>query len=197
LSSQTTDTPGTTTTNIQSRIAPEQLFKLTRVRTTLQINVSATHKPSDPPHPNPERTKRRPDPVLKFRGLAASGSQLSAGLPLGDLENNTPTQPPPQLHPPHPHHHPKTPPPQPKTTHHTPHQEPRPRKPALCRASPQHQQPTSAAGQAAGMAPRHRQPSVKRKKGRQPHGCRPFFKPLASGVLNYQEDFVMPGSSPR
>ncbi len=61
------------------------------------------------PHPNPERTKRRPDPVLKFRGLAASGSQLSAGLPLGDLENNTPTHAPPQLHPPHPPHHPKTP----------------------------------------------------------------------------------------
>jgi hypothetical protein len=103
LSSQTTDTPGTTTT-IRSRIAPEQLFKLTRVRNTLQISVSATHKPSDPPHPNPERTKRRPDPVLKFRGLAASGSQLLAGLPLGDLENNTPTQAPPQLHPrPRPH----------------------------------------------------------------------------------------------
>lgn len=26
---------------------------------------------------------------------------------------------------------------------------------------------------------------------------RPFFKPMDSGVLNYQEDFVMPGSSPR
>ena len=26
---------------------------------------------------------------------------------------------------------------------------------------------------------------------------RPFFKPRDSGVLNYQEDFVMPGSSPR
>jgi hypothetical protein len=36
---------------------------------------------------------------LKFRGLAASGSQLLAGLPRGDLENNTPTRPPPQLHP--------------------------------------------------------------------------------------------------
>ena len=41
----------------------------------MQISVSATRKPSNPPHPNPERTKRRPDPVLKFRGLAASGSQ--------------------------------------------------------------------------------------------------------------------------
>ena len=38
---------------------------------------------------------------------------------------------------------------------------------------------------------------LKRRKGRQPYGRRPFLKPLASGVLNYQEDFVMPGSSPR
>ncbi|MET4097136.1 hypothetical protein ABIB51_004092, partial [Arthrobacter sp. UYCu712] len=40
LSSQTTDTPGTTTTT-QPWIAPEQLFKLTRFRGALQISVSA------------------------------------------------------------------------------------------------------------------------------------------------------------
>ncbi|WP_240987292.1 hypothetical protein, partial [Arthrobacter sp. Soil736] len=40
LSSQTTDTPGTTTTTIRSRIAPEQLSKLTRPGEPLQINVS-------------------------------------------------------------------------------------------------------------------------------------------------------------
>ncbi|MEN8585444.1 hypothetical protein ABFP37_22390, partial [Burkholderia sp. RS01] len=40
LSSQTTDTPGTTTTK-QPWIAPEQLFKLTRSGEPLQISVSA------------------------------------------------------------------------------------------------------------------------------------------------------------
>ena len=90
------------------------------------------------PHQNPERTKRRPDPVLKFRGLAASGSQLLAGLPLGDLENNTPTTPPPQTHP---HTTPKPRKTAAKTTHHTPHPAPRHPKPELCRASPPHPPP--------------------------------------------------------
>ncbi|MEO5320788.1 hypothetical protein PV761_19630, partial [Arthrobacter sp. CC3] len=37
LSSQTTDTPGTTTTRFRSRIAPEQLSKLTRLLHPSQI----------------------------------------------------------------------------------------------------------------------------------------------------------------
>jgi hypothetical protein len=41
LSSQTTDTPGTTTTTKRPWIAPEQLFKLTRFQGALQIGVSA------------------------------------------------------------------------------------------------------------------------------------------------------------
>ena len=59
----------------------------------MQISVSATHKRSDPPPPRPGAHKTPTRSGLKFRGLAASGSQLSAGLPLGDLENKTPTNP--------------------------------------------------------------------------------------------------------
>ncbi|WP_307485548.1 hypothetical protein, partial [Pseudarthrobacter sulfonivorans] len=40
LSSQTTDTPGTTTSTKQPWIAPEQLFKLTRFLAAMQIHLS-------------------------------------------------------------------------------------------------------------------------------------------------------------
>ena len=95
MSSQTTDTPGTTTT----------ITVTDRSGATFQTYPNPDHfanpQSCEPPAirtrpTQPERTKRRPDQALKFRGLAASGSQLSAGLPLGDLENNTPTTPPPQ-----------------------------------------------------------------------------------------------------
>ncbi|MFF1884131.1 hypothetical protein ACFVVC_21965, partial [Pseudarthrobacter sp. NPDC058196] len=49
LSSQTTDTPGTTTTKNQSQIAPEQLFKLTGSPTPMQIHI-----------PGPTPKKRTP-----------------------------------------------------------------------------------------------------------------------------------------
>ena len=51
LSSQTTDTPGTTTTKQQSRIAPEQLPKLTRSRGALQTGVSAISCSDEPAPP--------------------------------------------------------------------------------------------------------------------------------------------------
>jgi hypothetical protein len=51
LSSQTTDTPGTTTTNKQPWIAPEQLFKLTRFQGALQIGVSAISSSAQPAPP--------------------------------------------------------------------------------------------------------------------------------------------------
>jgi hypothetical protein len=55
LSSQTTDTPGTTTTPQGPRIAPEQLFKLTRFPNALQISVSAISVSDNRPHLYPAR----------------------------------------------------------------------------------------------------------------------------------------------
>ncbi|MFJ6159234.1 hypothetical protein ACIQF8_20975, partial [Pseudarthrobacter sp. NPDC092184] len=51
LSSQTTDTPGTTTSTSQPWIAPEQLLKLTGFRGALQIGVSGALRSSQPSPP--------------------------------------------------------------------------------------------------------------------------------------------------
>ncbi|MEJ1180644.1 MULTISPECIES: hypothetical protein, partial [unclassified Pseudarthrobacter] len=45
LSSQTTDTPGTTTTKQQPWIAPEQLFKLTGCLPSCQTGIRDLHQP--------------------------------------------------------------------------------------------------------------------------------------------------------
>ncbi|WP_307362935.1 hypothetical protein, partial [Pseudarthrobacter niigatensis] len=50
LSSQTTDTPGTTQT-LTFRIAPEQLFKLTRSPAPKQIHLSGPTSKRRPPQP--------------------------------------------------------------------------------------------------------------------------------------------------
>ncbi|HEU4666191.1 MAG TPA: hypothetical protein VFS79_00895, partial [Arthrobacter sp.] len=71
LSSQTTDTPGTTTHSNKPWIAPEQLFKLTRFQPALQIGVSAilvTVKPAPPAFGAPEG---EPFSGCLVRGLAA------------------------------------------------------------------------------------------------------------------------------
>ena len=78
MSSQTTDTPGTTTTN-RSRIAPEQLFKLTRSWECLQIRISAIHILS-----------RRSPPLFSaqicepFSGCLSGGRSLSFRISGGD-----------------------------------------------------------------------------------------------------------------
>ena len=59
MSSQTTDTPGTTTTK-QPWIAPEQLFKLTRIHEALQTSVSAISNSTKGPPPGHQRAKSAP-----------------------------------------------------------------------------------------------------------------------------------------
>jgi hypothetical protein len=59
LSSQTTDTPGTTTSTSQPWIAPEQLFKVTRFQEALQISVSAINTPHKPAPPEPGTPQKR------------------------------------------------------------------------------------------------------------------------------------------
>jgi hypothetical protein len=107
LSSQTTDTPGTTTSTSQPWIAPEQLFKLTRSRRALQISVSATfcsHKPAPPKSGTPQSAPY-------FRLLNKGGLSLFSRISGGDSENNTRPEPTPQIHhQQHPHTQ-KTPPP--------------------------------------------------------------------------------------
>ncbi|WP_307486481.1 hypothetical protein, partial [Pseudarthrobacter sulfonivorans] len=60
LSSQTTDTPGTTTSTKQPWIAPEQLFKLTRSQEALQISVSAISCSDEPAPPVPGTPESAP-----------------------------------------------------------------------------------------------------------------------------------------
>lgn len=78
LSSQTTDTPGTTQTQ-RSRIAPEQLSKLTRIREALQTGVSAIHKSTGGPHPYKARNIPR-----HFPGRSSGGRSLSFRFSGGD-----------------------------------------------------------------------------------------------------------------
>ncbi|VXA92943.1 hypothetical protein ARTHRO9AX_10001 [Arthrobacter sp. 9AX] len=78
MSSQTTDTPSTTTTQNPSWIAPEQLFKLTRLSGPMQIRVSGSLSVEGRPHPLRKRPKALPEFGLYFGGLAARGNQLFA-----------------------------------------------------------------------------------------------------------------------
>ncbi len=103
MSSQTTDTPGTTTT-IRSRIAPEQLFKLTRTREALQINVSAIPSPTRGSPPYSGTLNSEP-----FSGHLEGGRSLSFRISGGDSNNCTRDSGPTQIHPPRPHPHPKNP----------------------------------------------------------------------------------------
>ncbi|MFJ6158279.1 hypothetical protein ACIQF8_12920, partial [Pseudarthrobacter sp. NPDC092184] len=57
LSSQTTDTPGTTTSTSQPWIAPEQLLKLTGSFTPKQIRVSGFPSEENRSQPLQERSK--------------------------------------------------------------------------------------------------------------------------------------------
>ena len=78
LSSQTTEAPGTKH-NPQGRIiAPEQLFKLTRLSDPMQIRVSGFSSAGSRPHPLQERSKALPEFGLDFGVLAARGNQLFA-----------------------------------------------------------------------------------------------------------------------
>ena len=79
MSSQTTDTPGTTTSTSQPWIAPEQLLKLTGSFTPKQIRVSGFPSEENRSQPLQERSKALPELVLIFGGLAAvvTSSSLS------------------------------------------------------------------------------------------------------------------------
>ncbi|MEN8584999.1 hypothetical protein ABFP37_20115, partial [Burkholderia sp. RS01] len=79
LSSQTTDTPGTTTTK-QPWIAPEQLFKLTRFQPPTQIHVPGP-TPTNKTSPTRSRHAKQANhsQAVQERDLAASGHQLLAG----------------------------------------------------------------------------------------------------------------------
>ncbi|WP_221451754.1 hypothetical protein, partial [Arthrobacter sp. AZCC_0090] len=75
LSSQTTDTPDTTHTHKRSRIAPEQLSKVTRIIAALQISISTNSAGTIriPSNCGAQSTK----PIrLNSKGLATRGSQL-------------------------------------------------------------------------------------------------------------------------
>ena len=79
LSSQTTDTPGTTTSKKPPWIAPEQLFKLTRFHSPTQIRVSGFSSAGKPAPPHPSNPKSHWIPVL-ISGIwppAVTSSSLS------------------------------------------------------------------------------------------------------------------------
>ncbi|WP_219816467.1 hypothetical protein, partial [Arthrobacter sp. 4R501] len=63
LSSQTTDTPGTTTTN-RPWIAPEQLFKLTRFPAPTQIHIPGPTPAENTSPPNKGAQKNNQHLVL-------------------------------------------------------------------------------------------------------------------------------------
>jgi hypothetical protein len=65
LSSQTTDTPGTTTTS-QPWIAPEQLFKLTRFPAPMQIRISGFSSAGNASPPNFSALKSYQNLVLNL-----------------------------------------------------------------------------------------------------------------------------------
>jgi hypothetical protein len=93
LSSQTTDTPGTTQTQ-RSRIAPEQLFKLTRTSEALQTSVSAARTPPDKsPHPYSARTNSAPYSRPFRRGSVAIFPLQRRRLELLYTPNPAPTNP--------------------------------------------------------------------------------------------------------
>ena len=98
MSSQTTDTPGTTTTtnsrgSLRSNFSNLPGFRLLR-KSIFQDHAGRKHVPQ----PDRQRSKALPESGLEFGGLSLSGNQLFTGAPLGDLENNTPTIAPPQTH---------------------------------------------------------------------------------------------------
>jgi hypothetical protein len=70
LSSQTTDTPGTTQTNIPFRIAPEQLFKLTRSPTAKQIRYFRIHIEEKTAPTDFQRPEEQPDSGFDLGVLA-------------------------------------------------------------------------------------------------------------------------------
>ena len=92
MSSQTTDTPGTTTSKQTPWIAPEQLLKLTRFRGALQIGIFAIHAALNRPHPHPARQQAN-----HFQAVRKGGWPLFFRFSGGDSENNTRPQAGPQI----------------------------------------------------------------------------------------------------
>ena len=92
LSSQTTDTPGTTQTK-RSRIAPEQLFKLTRSPTALQTGVLAEFQAMEGSPPKKPARKSAPffRPFNKGVGryLSASAAATRTTLHTNPTQNKS------------------------------------------------------------------------------------------------------------
>ena len=86
MSSQTTDTPGTTTTNKPSLLAPEQLHKLTRHPDTKQIHNSHCEPYiQEPAPPKNEHTTKANHFQAVQQGVWPQSFRISGG----DSENNT------------------------------------------------------------------------------------------------------------
>src|SRR6478672_7347267 len=95
LSSQTTDTPGTTTTPIQGRDSLRSNFSnLPGSDSQCKSDFPDLNQQTNHPHQNSLATEKSKEPGFElFLGdWPPPVLQLFAGLPRGDLENNTPNR---------------------------------------------------------------------------------------------------------